>query len=357
MTILKKEKVRPDVLKISEENFKQQIAFAMEYANRHKQFKFQKIYKKVLDLNDKFFHKKAQMKELYQSFSKDELTYLVGLMRYAFEHYSFETLKKYPISKDINIKTLDLGDFSGEWQIPPDSMPDKVLLYLHGGGFIMGSPVTARINTTNIASISNISVLSVDYHLAPEYPFPTSLLDCIAAYKWLLDNGYEPQNIIIGGDSAGGNLTLAMLVKLRDDGVELPLGAICLSPAIDCTFSDEQFFKLAESDVALADIGLFWWIGAYVGNNNPQNSLISPIFADLHGLPPILIQASSNEMLYSDALRFFKKAQSSGITIHLQTWDGMWHVFQEGIIHDFMESKEAFEKIAEFIQKLFSAKK
>jgi acetyl esterase/lipase len=195
-------------------------------------------------------------------------------------------------------------------------------------------------------------VLSVDYRLAPEYPFPAGLEDCVAAYEWLVSTGVKPERIIIAGDSAGGYYTLTTLIKLRDNGIKLPAGAFCLAPATDFSIIDEKFLQNGETDPILADIGLFWWIPAYVGEADRNNPLISPALADLKGLPPILIQVSKSEMLYSHAKRFYERAKKAGVDITLQTWDDMVHVFQGFGLNELPEAKEAIENIRQFSKKI-----
>ena len=164
---------------------------------------------------------------------------------------------------------------------------------------------------------------------------------------------FKHDHIIIAGDSAGGNLTLTTLLKLRDQGIDLPAGAICISPATDLTLADNSFFKNAETDPTMADLGVFWWLVAYISGENPRNPYISPLFADLKGLPPILLQASSCEILYSDATRFVEKAKKAGTNAILQTWDDMTHVFQ-GLRYELIpEVKDAINKIADFTNQLF----
>lgn len=199
-------------------------------------------------------------------------------------------------------------------------------------------------------------VLSLDYRLAPEHAYPSQLEDCIAAYKWLLSKGIKPENIVIAGDSAGGSLTLMTLLKLRNDGIPLPVGAVSLSPDTDWSGSDELFWKNAETDPVLADIGLFWWVPAYLAGADPNDPMISPLFADLEGLPPLLVQASTSEMLYGGAKRFADRAKEAGVDVTFETWDGMPHVWQSFGLEVLPEAKQATAKIGEFIQKLFESK-
>ncbi|TKJ19566.1 MAG: alpha/beta hydrolase [Promethearchaeota archaeon Loki_b31] len=355
MTILDRKKIRPDILKIWDEGFKEIMKFILQFTEleENKQFNFLKIYKKVLDLNELFFKKKAGMVELHDKLTGEERNYITGLLRYAIEHSAIQELEDYPIPKEIEIKSTMLEKIPAEWVLPSDPIEDHIILYLHGGGWILGSPLTCRRLNSSIVEATRLKILSIDYRLAPEHPFPVPLEDCVNAYKWLLANGFKSDHIIIAGDSAGGNLTLTTLLKIRDLGIDLPAGAICLSPATDFTLADDSYFKNAETDPSLADVGVFWWYVAYLAGEDPRNPYISPLFADLKGLPPILVQASSCEMLYSDATRFVEKAKKAGTNAILQSWDDMSHVFQ-GLIYELIpEAKDAISKIADFTNLLF----
>jgi len=355
MTILDRTKIRPAILKIYDDGFKEIMKFILQFTEleENKQFNFLKIYKKVLDLNELFFKKKAGMVELHDKLTAEERNYVTRLLRYAIEHSAMQELEEYPIPKEIEIKPIMLGKTPAEWIIPSDPIKDHVILHLHGGGWILGSPLTCRKLNSVISNATNLRILSIDYRLAPEHPFPTPFEDCVNAYNWLLSNGFKNDHIIIAGESAGGNLTLATLLKLRDLGIGLPAGAICLSPATDFTFADDSYFKNAETDPSLADVGFFWWYVAYLAGEDPRNPYISPLFADLKELPPILIQVSSCEMLYSDATRFVEKAKKAGTNAILQTWDDMTHVFQGTRYELLPEAKDAISKIADFTNQLF----
>jgi len=355
MTILDRKKIRPDVLKIYDDVFKEIMKSIPQFTalEENKRYNFQKIYKKAMDLNELFFKKETGIVELHDSLTDEERDYLKRLLRYVFEHSAKQDLENFPIPSDIEIKSTILDKIPAEWVIPPNSLKDHVILHIHGGGWILGSPSSSRRLTSTIATATNLKTLSIDYRLAPEYPFPTPLNDCVSAYNWLLSNGFKSENIIIAGESAGGNLTLATLLKLRDQGINLPAGAFCLSPATDITLSDDSFFKNGATDPGLADVGIFWWLAAYLAGDDPRNPYISPLFGDLSGLPPILIQASSCEMLYSDASRFVEKAKKAGVNATLQSWDEMNHVFQGTRFELLSEAKDAISKIADFTNQLF----
>jgi acetyl esterase/lipase len=275
------------------------------------------------------------------------------MLRFAFEELGNTDQKNNPIPNNVKIEKINAGGVPAEWQIVPDAMKDKILLYFHGGGMIMGSPNTHRLLTIALGKATKLRVLSVDYRLAPEHPFPAGVEDCVKVYKWLLSTGNKSQNIIIAGDSAGGYLTLATLIKLRDDKIALPKAAFCLAPATDYSTLDDLFIKNGETDPILADGGLFWWLPAYMGGADRNNPLLSPVLANLKGLPPILIQVSKIEMLYSHAKHFYDRAKEAGVKITLQTWDDMVHVFQGFGLNVLPESADAINKISQFVKNQF----
>lgn len=354
MPILNRKKIRADVLKMVDDGLKLQMMGITEFTQKHpnEKIKFLPLWQKVLKINEKVFKREIELEDSFNLLKMDEMLYLSKAMRYMFEFLANYDQKENPLPKDVKIESINAGGVPAEWQIVPNAAEDKVILYIHGGGFIMGSPNSHRILTVAIGLETNIRILSIDYRLAPEYPFPASVEDCVTAYKWLLSKGFKSTNIIIMGDSAGGNLTLVTLLKLKEEGLKSPAGAVSLSPLTDYTFSDDRFFKNAETDMMLADVGAFWWIYVYLKDANRTNPFISPLFGDLKGLPPILLQASTCEMLYSDSVRFVDKAKAAGADATLQTWDDMPHVFQGFGLNLFPEAKEAIVKIGEFIQKI-----
>jgi monoterpene epsilon-lactone hydrolase len=358
--ILNRSKIRPDVLKLYDDAFKEQMKGVMGFLNKeeNKEFNFQTIYKKVMDANEQFFKKEKSVKELTNLLTEKERFFMVNLLRHGMEYGATLEQKKSPIPDDIKIEKIDINGIPAEWQIVPGAEESKVILYIHGGGWIMGSPNTHRLLTVELAKATKMRVLSIDYRLAPEHPFPAALDDCVAVYNWLLSNDIKPENIIISGDSAGGNLTLTTLIKLREAGIPLPAGAIPLSPATDLSYIDDisrlddLFIKNGETDPILADLGIYWWSYVYIAGANSMDPLISPLFGDLTGLPPLLIQASLCEMLYSEIKRFFERAKETGVDVELQTWDDMTHVFQgEQVLS---EAKEAIEKIGQFTKKILN---
>ena len=356
MTILVRSKIRPDVLKLADQLQERQMKIILKFLSQkeNQSMNFPSLWKKVMDGNERFFKatSEKEVEELFNLVTDDEALFLSKMLRFAFEESANIDQKETPIPKNVVIEKIKIGSIPAEWQTAPSAKKENVLLYFHGGGMIMGSPNSHRLLTVALGQAIKMRVLSVDYRLAPEYPFPAGLEDCVAAYKWLLSTGFKPENIIIAGDSAGGYYTLTTLIQLRDAGIDLPTGAFCLAPATDFSTIDDEFLQNGETDPILADIGLFWWIPAYVASADRSNPLISPALADLKRLPPILIQASKSEMLYSHAKRFYDQAQKAGVDITLQTWDDMVHVFQGFGLNVLPEAKEAIEKIKQFVQKL-----
>jgi monoterpene epsilon-lactone hydrolase len=313
--------------------------------------------KKIEEYNNKFFQN-AESNELtlddfYGIFTDEELRMLAKFFRYAVDYSMEFELEQHPLPKDVIIEEIDAGGVPAEWQIVPGAEENKVILYFHGGGMILMSPKTHRGLTVKIAQNTNMRVLSVDYRLAPEHPFPASLEDCVTAYKWLLSEGYKAENIVIAGDSSGGSLTLSTLVKLRDDGIDLPIGAIAMSPHTDFTANNITLFENAPTDPILSGVGIFWWTTSFLAGADPNNPLLSPLYADLSGLPPILIQVSTSEMLYDHSTRFAERAKAAGVDVTLQEWKDTIHVFQGFGLYNLPEAEEAHNKIREFIQKLF----
>lgn len=357
MPICDRSRIRPDVLKLMDGLLKEQTTGIMEFlkAKDNQGFNFPALYQRLMKGNELFFKNKGASTagDWASYFKKDEMLFLARVFRFGFDHVSNMDQKTHPIPKNVNVEATNAGGVSAEWQTVPGAGKDRVILYLHGGGFIMGSPNSHRLLTVALGQLTKLRLLSLNYRLAPEHPHPAPLEDCTAAYKWLLSTGITPKNIVIAGDSAGGNLTLTTLVKLRNDKVPLPAGAVCLSPLTDHTGSSDSFWKNAVTDPLLADTGLFWWGPAYLAGTDPRDPLVSPVYADLKGLPPLLFQASTTEMLFDDSRRMAERAKAAGVNATLQTWKDMVHVFQGFGLNDLPEAKEAINKIAEFIQKLY----
>ncbi len=253
------------------------------------------------------------------------------------------------VHRDVRVVPALAGTVPAEWLIPPGAPSDQVLLYIHGGAWFMGSAATHRGLVSYIAHESGVRALSINYRLAPEDPFPVGLDDCITAYDWLLNSGISANRIVVAGDSAGGNLTLALLVALRDADKPLPAGAVALSPATDLAFTGASIKTRAHLDPILANIGSDRLIPDYITVYDAHHPYISPLYADLHGLPPVLIHVGDLETLLDDAVRFGECARAAGVEAQVVVWPEMFHVFQ--IFVPLMpEARQAVKDMAKFIK-------
>lgn len=233
-----------------------------------------------------------------------------------------------------------------EWIIPKNNLPGQVLLYLHGGGFVFGLTPPHLQMGSHLAQKTAMRILMVDYRLAPSHPFPAALDDCVKAYRWLLKQGFSAQNIAIAGDSAGGNLTITMLMKLRDSGVSLPAAAACLSPVTDFTGKGNR--NKAYKDPLLPAKAVRIYSESYVGNKEAHNPLISPVYGDLRGLPPLLVHAGDDEILRDDAVRIVSLAKASGVDVRLEIYAHMWHVWQ--LYLELPQAVQSLDDIAQFLR-------
>lgn len=237
----------------------------------------------------------------------------------------------------------------GEWVTPKTASANRVLLYLHGGAWAIGSPRSHRALVANLARGAGVRALSLDYRLAPEHPYPAGLDDCVAAFEWLLESGLEPSRIVVAGDSAGGNLALSLLLRLRDAGSPLPGGAVLLSPVTDLQMSGTSHATFKALDPVFAGAELRSFIAAYAGAHDPREAYLSPLLADLHGLPPLLIHVGDHEILLDDAVRLGERARAAGVEEQTVVWPGMMHVFQS-FAPWLPEARRANREIAAFIR-------
>jgi monoterpene epsilon-lactone hydrolase len=238
-----------------------------------------------------------------------------------------------------------------EWIIPPNTSPQFVILYIHGGGWTLGWTNLHRRMVMHLCQAAACRALAIDYRLAPEHPFPAALEDCLATYHWLLKNGLSPQNIVIAGDSAGANLTLTTLMSLRDTGGPLPAAAVCLSPMIDLAGTGETL--RTKNDVAQTVTFVLSMARLYAGNHDVRLPLLSPYYGDLRGFPPLLIQVGGEELLLSDATRLANNARAAAVDVNLVIWPGMWHVWH--LFVPFLpEAQHAINDIGAFIRRHIS---
>jgi acetyl esterase/lipase len=213
----------------------------------------------------------------------------------------------------------------------------------------MGSPASHRNLVAHICACGEARALSLDYRLAPEHPFPAALEDTVEAYRYLRRSGVAAERIAIIGDSAGANLALAALINLRDAVDPLPAAAVCISPPTDLTGGSESLQTRARLDPMLRLETVVPFLRAYVGGSLPRDPLISPLWADLHGMPPLLIHVGSHEILHDDAVRFAEKAKEAGVDVRLEVWDQLWHVWHASVPH-VPEAREAIRCIGRFLR-------
>jgi len=254
----------------------------------------------------------------------------------------------------VEVEQSQIAGVDVDWLRPKKARADKVILYLHGGAYVIGSPRTHRQLVSHLARAAGVTAVIPEYRLAPEYQFPAGLDDAVAVYRGLLESGFKAEDIIISGDSAGGGLSAATLLALRHAGVPMPAAAVLLSPFLDVTGSGESATTRADRDpwFNIADLQV---VARYYCPDESEwrNPLVSPVFANVAGLPSMLIQVGDEEILLSDSTRFAEKLKAAGIDVELEVWPHMWHVFQM-FLGKMPEAGVAVGKIGTYIQTHFS---
>ena len=241
----------------------------------------------------------------------------------------FEELAVAP-APDVQCERVSAGGVDAEWVCAPGAANDRFVLYLHGGGYVIGSVKTHRDLMARLSRAAKARVLGLNYRLAPEHPFPAAVDDAVAGYKWLLAQGAKPGRIAIAGDSAGGGLAAATLVAIRDAKLPTPAAGVLLSPWVDLEGIGESMTTRAKVDPVVQKEGLAGMAQAYLQGQNPRTPLAAPLYADLKGLPPLLIQVGDAETLLDDSKRLNVRAQAAGVNTKLEVWPEMihvWHLF------------------------------
>lgn len=254
-----------------------------------------------------------------------------------------------PTAFGVQVSSGQINGLNAEWLTPKNAPPDKLLLYLHGGAYIMGGCPTHRQLVSHIARAARIRALIPEYRLAPEHPFPAAIDDAVAVYRSLLTSGLSPENIFLAGDSAGGGLIMATLLSLRDAGDPMPAAACLLSPWLDLAATGESMTTNADSDPWFRPEDLPAVARYYCGVDEIRHPLVSPVFADVSGLPPLYIQVGQDEILLSDSTRIADNICACGGAVDIEIWPDMWHVFQL-FIGTMPESRRAIDKIGAYIQ-------
>lgn len=288
-------------------------------------------------------------KLLHRVKAKAKYHNLVGSRR-AFERLMTKFAPQLRI-KGFSYKPDNTSGVQCEWIIPDSYDDSKVLVYFHGGGYAVGSPNTHRPQVSHMLKGVGIKAISVDYRLSPEHQYPAPIEDAATVYQWLLQNGYQPENIAFGGDSAGGGVTIGTLLYLRDNNIPLPKCAIAISPWIDQTMSGESHQKNKDIDPMLISDGFYVWSKHYLGDADPKSPYASPIFHNLSGLPPIYIQVGEEEMLLDDSIRFAAKAGADGVDVKLEIFPKLFHVFH-GFWLLLPEARAANKKLGEYLKNM-----
>ena len=249
---------------------------------------------------------------------------------------------------EYTLEPAQIDNLQAYWIRNSGQTSNKALIYLHGGGYILGSATTNVALPVRINRSSGIPVLSVEYRLAPEHPFPAGLMDALGAYRWLLAHGHEASSIGVFGDSAGGGLALALALIARDEGLPQPGALAVLSPSTDQTRSGDTQTTLGAFDPILGE-GIGSPGHVYAGKTALTNPLISPVYADLTGMGPLLIQVGTRERLLSGSVRLARRAREAGVDVTLDVWEGMWHVWQDN--PNVPEAAQASQEISEFFSR------
>lgn len=250
---------------------------------------------------------------------------------------------------DVTVNEQVIEGMKVAWLIPKDAHTDKVIMYVHGGGYVAGSCSDHRTFVAKFAKNTGIQNLLFEYRLAPEHPFPAALDDSVKIYHWLLSSEFKPENILIAGESAGGGLCLATLLALKEKSIPMPVAAMAISPWTDLTCSSDSYrTKNRLSPAPLESWTVF--SNHYAGENKADNPLISPLYGDLSGLPPIFINSGESDELFEDGEKFYLKAIEAGVDIKFKSGKEMIHCYPL-LAPMFREATEAMNEIVDFIRK------
>lgn len=261
----------------------------------------------------------------------------------------------FPPPAAVKLTPADANGVPAEWSAMPGAADNRVLLYLHGGGYVIGSIASHRHLVVALGAAAGVSTLAIDYRLAPEHPFPAAVDDALTAYRWLLGQGFEAGNIAVAGDSAGGGLTVALLVAIREAGLPQPAGAVAISPWVDLEGLGDSMEGKAAVDPMVQKAGLAGMAGAYLGTADPRTPLAAPLHADLTGIAPLLIQVGSHETLLDDSTRLAAKAGAADVPVRLDIAPEMihvWHFFHTQLA----DGRAAIADAGEFIRRAMDAK-
>lgn len=226
----------------------------------------------------------------------------------------------------IEVTPLEIDGIYAEWICPVGVNKQKVILFTHGGGYISGNCKDHRMHVSKIVQQSGVPALLYDYRLAPEHPFPAAVEDTLKVYRWMLAQGIQAEDIVVVGESAGGGLCMATLVAIRDEGLPLPAGGVASSPWLDLTCTADSYQRNERKDIST--LGSWQvWNKYYYADTDPRHPWVSPLYADLKGLPPVFIQVGTYEIMLDDSLKFIEKAKAAGVDASISIWEEMVHCF------------------------------
>ena len=262
---------------------------------------------------------------------------------------------KIPLPKNTKFKRISIGNIDAEWITCGESESNKIFMFMHGGGYYRGSIASTRATVARISAEAKVRCLSIEYRLAPEYPFPAAIDDTYTAYNWLLKKGVKPKNIIVSGQSAGGGLCLALLLKLKDKNFFQPRGAIALSPWTDLTQSGKTMKINADIDPVISKKYLDRMANLYLAKTPNTSPLASPLYGELSGLPPLLVQVGSAETMLDDSRRFVEKAKEAKVDVQIEVYKDMFHGWHSSA-HILKDGEKAIKNIGLFCRHLFNHK-
>lgn len=262
-----------------------------------------------------------------------------------------ETYVGHPLAlpEGTRIESVDVDGIPAEWISPAGADQERVVLFFHGGAYVLGSLTSHREFVARLSAAARVRSLQVGYRLAPEHVFPAALDDALTAYRWLLAHGTRPEHVILAGDSAGGGLSLALLQVVRDQHLPMPAGAVFFSPWTDLAGTVESRTTRNEADPIFSGSLINFLANFYAGTEEKHHPLLSPVYADLRGFPPLLIEVGNDEVLLDDALQLAEHARVAQVPVELTVWEGMWHVFQQ-YASVLPEGQQSIENIGRFIR-------
>jgi epsilon-lactone hydrolase len=260
-----------------------------------------------------------------------------------------EIARSHSLPRDVSYQPVDTGGAYAEWLSGAKPADNRAILYLHGGCYTSGSVDTHRDLITRLSIAASTRILGLNYRLAPMHRFPAAVEDAAAAYRWLLRTGIEPARIALAGDSAGAGLALAAIMTIRDEGLPVPGAVVCLSPWVDLALTGASMETKAREDPIVSRDMLLGWGKLYLGDHDPRTPLASPLYADLHHFPPMLVQVGSAEVLLDDSTRLAERASAAGVNTKLEIWPEMIHVWQS-FAAILPEARQAIARIGEFVR-------